>query len=114
MGIQVHVCTMFLLLFLLNAMFLNVCDVFADICDDECDILFIHDLYVPYFLVNGNTFVCMCCVYVCCVRLYPVGTTVQRYPIKDIVIQNYHIPAGVSDHCHSVEQSLLQLTSVCV
>ncbi|KAK5922216.1 hypothetical protein CgunFtcFv8_019500 [Champsocephalus gunnari] len=27
-------------------------------------------------------------------RLYPVGTTVQRYPIKDIVIQNYHIPAG--------------------
>ncbi|KAL6109427.1 uncharacterized protein ACO6RY_12557 [Pungitius sinensis] len=27
-------------------------------------------------------------------RLYPVGTTVQRYPIKDIVLQNYHIPAG--------------------
>uniref|UniRef100_H2ULV0 steroid 11beta-monooxygenase n=1 Tax=Takifugu rubripes TaxID=31033 RepID=H2ULV0_TAKRU len=27
-------------------------------------------------------------------RLYPVGTTVQRYPVKDIVLQNYHIPAG--------------------
>ncbi|XP_068614170.1 cytochrome P450 11C1 [Brachionichthys hirsutus] len=27
-------------------------------------------------------------------RLYPVGTTVQRYPIRDIVLQNYHIPAG--------------------
>ncbi|XP_042339191.1 cytochrome P450 11B, mitochondrial-like, partial [Plectropomus leopardus] len=26
--------------------------------------------------------------------LYPVGTTVQRYPIKDIVLQNYHVPAG--------------------
>ncbi|XP_028971609.1 cytochrome P450 11B, mitochondrial isoform X1 [Esox lucius] len=27
-------------------------------------------------------------------RLYPVGITVQRYPVRDIVIQNYHIPAG--------------------
>ncbi|KAJ8287883.1 hypothetical protein COCON_G00005420 [Conger conger] len=27
-------------------------------------------------------------------RMYPVGITVQRYPIRDIVIQNYHIPAG--------------------
>ncbi|XP_059196044.1 cytochrome P450 11B, mitochondrial [Centropristis striata] len=27
-------------------------------------------------------------------RLYPVGTTVQRYPIKDIVLQNYCVPAG--------------------
>nr|XP_046256699.1 cytochrome P450 11B, mitochondrial [Scatophagus argus] len=27
-------------------------------------------------------------------RLYPVGITVQRYPIKDIVLQNYHVPAG--------------------
>ncbi|XP_068179500.1 cytochrome P450 11C1 [Antennarius striatus] len=27
-------------------------------------------------------------------RLYPVGTTVQRYPIRDIILQNYHIPAG--------------------
>ncbi|XP_068995381.1 cytochrome P450 11C1 [Embiotoca jacksoni] len=27
-------------------------------------------------------------------RLYPVGITVQRYPVKDIVLQNYHIPAG--------------------
>ncbi|KAL0985199.1 hypothetical protein UPYG_G00154000 [Umbra pygmaea] len=27
-------------------------------------------------------------------RLYPVGITVQRYPIRDIVIQNYQIPAG--------------------
>nr|BAR45420.1 11b-hydroxylase [Parajulis poecilepterus] len=27
-------------------------------------------------------------------RLYPVGTTVQRYPVKDIVLQNYRIPAG--------------------
>lgn len=25
-----------------------------------------------------------------------MGTTVQRYPVKDIVLQNYHIPAGVS------------------
>ncbi|XP_072317247.1 cytochrome P450 11C1 [Eucyclogobius newberryi] len=29
-------------------------------------------------------------------RLYPVGITVQRYPIRDIVIQNYHIPAGTA------------------
>uniref|UniRef100_A0A4W4EGE9 steroid 11beta-monooxygenase n=1 Tax=Electrophorus electricus TaxID=8005 RepID=A0A4W4EGE9_ELEEL len=27
-------------------------------------------------------------------RLYPVGITVQRYPIRDIVLQNYRIPAG--------------------
>ncbi|XP_066577272.1 cytochrome P450 11C1 [Amia ocellicauda] len=27
-------------------------------------------------------------------RLYPVGITVQRYPIRDVVLQNYHIPAG--------------------
>ncbi|KAK2903715.1 hypothetical protein Q8A67_008428 [Cirrhinus molitorella] len=27
-------------------------------------------------------------------RLYPVGITVQRYPIRDIVLQNYHVPAG--------------------
>ncbi|KAL4616665.1 cytochrome P450 11B, mitochondrial-like [Arapaima gigas] len=27
-------------------------------------------------------------------RLYPVGITVQRYPVKDIVLQNYHVPAG--------------------
>uniref|UniRef100_A0A8C7Z7M2 steroid 11beta-monooxygenase n=1 Tax=Oryzias sinensis TaxID=183150 RepID=A0A8C7Z7M2_9TELE len=27
-------------------------------------------------------------------RLYPVGITVQRYPVHDIVLQNYHIPAG--------------------
>ncbi|XP_075897058.1 cytochrome P450 11C1 [Nelusetta ayraudi] len=27
-------------------------------------------------------------------RLYPVGTTVQRYPVTDIILQNYHIPAG--------------------
>ncbi|TSK77021.1 Cytochrome P450 11B, mitochondrial [Bagarius yarrelli] len=26
-------------------------------------------------------------------RLYPVGITVQRYPVRDIVLQNYHIPA---------------------
>lgn len=26
-------------------------------------------------------------------RLYPVGITVQRYPVTDIVLQNYHIPA---------------------
>lgn len=29
-------------------------------------------------------------------RLYPVGITVQRYPIRDIVLQNYHIPAGTA------------------
>ncbi|XP_067832114.1 potassium/sodium hyperpolarization-activated cyclic nucleotide-gated channel 4-like [Heptranchias perlo] len=27
-------------------------------------------------------------------QLYPVGVTLQRYPIRDIVLQNYHIPAG--------------------
>lgn len=27
-----------------------------------------------------------------------MGITVQRYPVKDIVLQNYHIPAGVSVH----------------
>ncbi|XP_049587592.1 cytochrome P450 11B, mitochondrial [Syngnathus scovelli] len=27
-------------------------------------------------------------------RLYPVGITVQRYPVRDLVLQNYHIPAG--------------------
>ncbi|XP_059498924.1 cytochrome P450 11B, mitochondrial-like [Stegostoma tigrinum] len=27
-------------------------------------------------------------------RLYPIGLTLQRYPVRDIVIQNYHIPAG--------------------
>ncbi|PIO14566.1 hypothetical protein AB205_0130190 [Aquarana catesbeiana] len=27
-------------------------------------------------------------------RLYPVGITVQRHLIKDIVLHNYHIPAG--------------------
>ncbi|XP_041035615.1 cytochrome P450 11B, mitochondrial-like [Carcharodon carcharias] len=27
-------------------------------------------------------------------RLYPVGLTLQRYAAKDMVIQNYHIPAG--------------------
>ncbi|KAL2084727.1 hypothetical protein ACEWY4_020245 [Coilia grayii] len=26
-------------------------------------------------------------------RLYPVGITVQRHPIRDIVLQNFHIPA---------------------
>lgn len=25
-----------------------------------------------------------------------MGITVQRYPVRDIVLQNYHIPAGVS------------------
>ncbi|XP_019391676.1 PREDICTED: cytochrome P450 11B, mitochondrial-like, partial [Crocodylus porosus] len=29
-------------------------------------------------------------------RLYPVGITVQRYPTKDVVLQNYRVPAGVS------------------
>ncbi|XP_056158012.1 cytochrome P450 11B, mitochondrial-like, partial [Lampris incognitus] len=27
-------------------------------------------------------------------RLYPVGIAVQRYPVRDIILQNYHIPAG--------------------
>nr|ARO89873.1 cytochrome P450 Cyp11b [Andrias davidianus] len=27
-------------------------------------------------------------------RLYPVGISVQRYPIKDVILHNYHIPAG--------------------
>ncbi|XP_059579620.1 cytochrome P450 11B, mitochondrial [Alligator mississippiensis] len=27
-------------------------------------------------------------------RLYPVGITVQRYPTKDVVLQNYRVPAG--------------------
>lgn len=29
-------------------------------------------------------------------RLYPVAITVQRRTIKDIILQNYHVPAGVS------------------
>lgn len=47
-------------------------------------------------------------------RLYPVGITVQRMPIKDIVLQNYHVPAGVSDqtvtHKNIQAHSVLQLT----
>lgn len=39
---------------------------------------------------------CCLCVVSSGLRLYPVGTTVQRYPVRDIVLQNYHIPAGVS------------------
>uniref|UniRef100_A0A3B4TXI8 steroid 11beta-monooxygenase n=1 Tax=Seriola dumerili TaxID=41447 RepID=A0A3B4TXI8_SERDU len=31
-------------------------------------------------------------------RLYPVGITVQRMPVKDIVLQNYHVPAGTMVH----------------
>ncbi|KAM8811115.1 cytochrome P450 11B, mitochondrial-like [Eudromia elegans] len=27
-------------------------------------------------------------------RLYPVGITVQRYPARDVVLQDYHVPAG--------------------
>ncbi|XP_054023512.1 cytochrome P450 11B, mitochondrial-like [Dryobates pubescens] len=27
-------------------------------------------------------------------RLYPVGITVQRYPATDVVLHNYHVPAG--------------------
>ncbi|XP_072855739.2 cytochrome P450 11B, mitochondrial isoform X1 [Pogona vitticeps] len=27
-------------------------------------------------------------------RLYPVGITVQRYPTRDVVLQNYYVPAG--------------------
>ncbi|XP_054637018.1 cytochrome P450 11B, mitochondrial isoform X2 [Dunckerocampus dactyliophorus] len=27
-------------------------------------------------------------------RLYPVGITVQRYPVKDIILHNYQVPAG--------------------
>ncbi|XP_062986059.1 cytochrome P450 11B, mitochondrial-like [Elgaria multicarinata webbii] len=27
-------------------------------------------------------------------RMYPVGITVQRYPARDIVLQNHHVPAG--------------------
>lgn len=38
----------------------------------------------------------MCLFVVAGVRLYPVGITVQRMPVKDIVLQNYHVPAGVS------------------
>uniref|UniRef100_A0A3Q3MZ02 steroid 11beta-monooxygenase n=2 Tax=Mastacembelus armatus TaxID=205130 RepID=A0A3Q3MZ02_9TELE len=31
-------------------------------------------------------------------RLYPVGITVQRRPIRDIILQNYHVPAGTMIH----------------
>lgn len=46
-----------------------------------------------------------------CFRLYPVGITVQRHPVKDIILQNYHIPAGVSEHnaAHSYQFSLSHL-----
>ncbi|KAG8134081.1 hypothetical protein E2320_011802 [Naja naja] len=27
-------------------------------------------------------------------RLYPVGITIQRYPLRDVVLQNYCVPAG--------------------
>ncbi|XP_007443847.1 cytochrome P450 11B, mitochondrial-like [Python bivittatus] len=27
-------------------------------------------------------------------RLYPVGITIQRYPVRDVVLQNYCVPAG--------------------
>ncbi|XP_051901666.1 cytochrome P450 11B, mitochondrial-like [Pristis pectinata] len=27
-------------------------------------------------------------------RLYPVGLTLQRYPVRDIVLRNYHVPTG--------------------
>lgn len=30
-------------------------------------------------------------------RLYPVGLTVDRKVSSDMVLQNHHIPAGVSD-----------------
>lgn len=53
-------------------------------------------------------------VFVVLFRLYPVGITVQRMPIKDIVLQNYHVPAGVSDqtvtHKNIQAHSVLQLT----
>lgn len=29
-------------------------------------------------------------------RLHPVAVSLQRYIAEDIIIQNYHIPAGVS------------------
>ncbi|XP_059837136.1 cytochrome P450 11B, mitochondrial [Hypanus sabinus] len=31
-------------------------------------------------------------------RLYPVGLTLQRYPVTDAIIRNYHIPAGTLVH----------------
>ncbi|XP_040900523.1 cytochrome P450 11B, mitochondrial isoform X2 [Toxotes jaculatrix] len=42
-------------------------------------------------------------------RLYPVGITVQRMPIKDIVLQNYHVPAGVSDQTLTVFLPKIQI-----
>lgn len=30
-------------------------------------------------------------------RLYPVGITLERQVSSDLVLQNYHIPAGVSE-----------------
>ena len=30
-------------------------------------------------------------------RLYPVGITVEEQVSSDLVLQNYHIPAGVSE-----------------
>ncbi|XP_053571963.1 cytochrome P450 11B, mitochondrial-like [Bombina bombina] len=36
----------------------------------------------------------MCSLLFISLRLYPVGITVQRYPTKDIILHNYHVPAG--------------------
>lgn len=31
-------------------------------------------------------------------RLHPVAVSLQRYIAEDIIIQNYHIPSGVSSN----------------
>uniref|UniRef100_A0A665V463 steroid 11beta-monooxygenase n=1 Tax=Echeneis naucrates TaxID=173247 RepID=A0A665V463_ECHNA len=41
--------------------------------------------------------VCVCSVvFLGCFRLYPVGITVNRMPVKDIILQNYRVPAGTT------------------
>lgn len=46
--------------------------------------------------VTSVTSVCFLGGYLGFGRLYPVAITVQRRTIKDIILQNYHVPTGVS------------------
>lgn len=38
-------------------------------------------------------------------RLYPVGMSVDRKVASDVVLQNYHIPAGVSEAPQPLQQT---------
>lgn len=60
---------------------------------------------------------CVCVFYdivLGCARLYPVATTVQRRTIKDTILQNYHIPAGVSGRPLLMFTHILKETQISV